>query len=174
VARLIAVTPTQGLGLPIAHGTVRLHEVEPGPVTSIAPFRGADLSGVLGALPEPGRVVPWGEGRLLWSGHGRWTLLGVPAPEGLSGLAAVVDQSDAATRLHLSGAAVLDVLARLVPVDLREVPEGRALRTFLNHMTVTLIRDAEGWEIHGFRSMAGTLVHEIAEAMRRVAARAAV
>ena len=176
MARLLARTPAEGLGLPLAVGRARLSEVELGPVTSIAPFAGraAEVAARLGApLPPPGRAVAVQGGRLLWTGPGRALLIGGPAPD-LSGLAAVVEQGDGIAAVMLEGDGARDVLARLVPLDLRdrEFPEGATARTLLGHMTVTLTRaEPEAWEILAMRSMAATLVRELAEAMRHVAAR---
>lgn len=179
MARLLAEAPVAGLGLPLVVAGATLSARGPGPVTSVAPFRGrqAAVEGRLGAaLPAPNRVAPWGEGRAVWTGPGRWLLVGAPAPEELDGLAAVVDQTDASACVVLEGPAARDVLARLVPADLRDraFPVGATARTLLNHMTVTLSRISdEAWEVMAMRSMAGTLVEELSHAMQGVAARAA-
>jgi heterotetrameric sarcosine oxidase gamma subunit len=176
VARLLARTPAQELGLPLEIGGVRLSEVELGPVVSIAPFAGRaeEVAARLGApLPPPGRVVTVEGGRLLWTGPGRALLIGRLAPD-LSGLAGVVEQGDGIAAVMLEDGVVRDVLARLVPLDLRdrEFPEGATARTLLNHMAVTLTRvGAEAYEVLAMRSMAATLVRDLAEAMRHVAAR---
>jgi heterotetrameric sarcosine oxidase gamma subunit len=62
-----------------------------------------------------------------------------------------------------------------VPIDLRASVFGEhsCARTLCQHITVALRRDGEGFEIMAFRSMAATLVHEIADAMAAVAARGA-
>jgi sarcosine oxidase subunit gamma len=165
-----------GCGLPLALGAARLTERDPGPVAAIAPFRGRDeevAARLGGALPPPGRVVPCGAGRLIWHGPGRALLVGAPCPD-LGGLAAVTDQGDAIACALLEGVAASDALARLVPVDLRDsaFPVGATARTMLTQMTVTLTRlGPEAWEIMAFRSMAGTLVHEVGRALRGVAAR---
>ncbi|MEL6839146.1 MAG: sarcosine oxidase subunit gamma, partial [Pseudomonadota bacterium] len=73
-----------------------------------------------------------------------------------------------------SGAGVEDVLARLVPVDLRlaTFKTGHTARTMLGHMSVAISRvGAQSFEIMAMRSMAGTLVHELETAMRSVALR---
>ncbi len=179
MARLLAEAPVAGLHLPLSLGGATLSARGPGPVTSVAPFRGrqAEAEARLGvALPAPNRVASWGEGRAIWTGPGRWLLVGAPAPEGLGGLAAVVDQTDASVCVVLDGPAAREVLARLVPADLRDrvFPVGATARTLLNHMTVTLSRlSDEAWEVMAMRSMAGTLVEELAHAMGGVAARAA-
>ena len=174
MARLLASTPAQGLGLPLVVGAARLSEVVLGPVTSIAPFAGRaeDVAARLGApLPVPGRVGVVDGGRLLWTGPGRALLVGREAPE-LRDLASVVDQGDGIVCVVLEGAR--DVLARLVPLDLRDrdFPVKTTARTLLGHMAVTLTRvGVEAWEIMAMRSMAVTLVRELTEAMRHVAAR---
>ena len=74
----------------------------------------------------------------------------------------------------LSGAASVDVLARLVPVDLRRTafPQGHTCRTLVNHMTASVTRqDEDAFLILVFRSMAQTLVEELHEAMEAVALR---
>lgn len=178
MARLLERSPAEGLGLPLMVGGARLSEAVLGPVTSIAPFRGreAAVARALGGavLPPPGRTERMGEGRLVWTGPGRALLIGRAVPEGLSGIAAVVDQGDGLAAVLLEGPAARDVLARLVPLDLRDrsFAEGATARTLLNHMAVTLSRlGAEAWEVMAMRSMAATLVREIAEAMRHVAGR---
>jgi sarcosine oxidase subunit gamma len=176
VARLLERTPADGLGLPLAVGGTQLSEVELGTVTSIAPFaeRAEEVAARLGgSLPTPGQVVAVDGGRLLWAGPGRALLVGPEVPD-LRGLAAVVDQGDGIAAVRLDGEGARDVLARLVPLDLREgaFPDGATARTLLGHMTVTLTRvGADSYEVMGMRSMAATLVRELVEAMRHVAAR---
>ena len=89
--------------------------------------------------------------------------------------AAVTDQTDGWTVLGLSGTGAVDVLARLVPMDLRlaAFPVGRAVRTQLNHMNVVILRVSDyAFEIMAFRSMARTAWHEVETTMHMVAARA--
>ena len=76
--------------------------------------------------------------------------------------------------VRLEGGAAEDVLARLVPVDLRQsgFKRGHTLRTMLQHMSVSITRISdEAFLILAFRSMAGTLVHDLETAMKGVAAR---
>ena len=180
MARLLERTACDGFGLPLALGGTTLSEVVLGPVTSIAPFRGQEgaVATLLGTpLPTPGHVQVVGGARLHWIGPGRALLVGGAVPEGLSGVAAVVDQGDGIAAVLLEGTAARDVLARLVPVDLRDetFPEGATARTLLNHMAVTLTRLGPAvYEIMAMRSMAKTLVQELREAMERVAARVAL
>lgn len=177
---LSAKSPCAGL-LPVSHGAATLREVAPGLLTMLAPFRGqtAALSQILEAhhglrFPEPGRLTRAGRVVCAWAGKEQALLLGAaPAPD-LASRAAVTDQSDAWAVVALEGHGTADVLARLVPVDLRPraFPLGSSLRTLLGHMTVTLLRTEDSAvTILAFRSMAGTLVHELETAMAHVAAR---
>ena len=171
---LIAKTPCAGL-LPISEGGVTVTEVVIDRLLSVAPFAGqekavsAALKDRIGAgLPAMGRR----SGPVTWCGHGQWL---VAVDVDLAGLAAVTDQSDAWAMVEIGGDGVEDVLARLVPVDLRaaQFKKGDVARTMLGHMTVTIVRTGpKAFEIMAMRSMAGTLVHDLHQAMRGVAARA--
>ncbi|WP_342068514.1 sarcosine oxidase subunit gamma [Yoonia algicola] len=172
MASLIALTPCAGL-LPIVHGGVEVSEVVPDRLMSVAPYRGqheavaAQLKAQVGVgLSAPKRRA----GCVTWFGHGTWLVAGEVALDG----AAVTDQSDAWAVVHVSGAGVEDVLARLVPVDLRGqvFKTNHVAKTLLGHMAVTIIRSgADRFEIMAMRSMAKTLVHDLDVAMRALAMR---
>ncbi len=179
MARLIASTPCAGL-LPRTIGAVTLTEVMLGPVTSVAPFRDKSEA-VTAALaveglrfPTPGETLTSGPARIIWAGHGRALLCGVEPPLALSALAALTDQTDASATVRIDGDQAQAVLARLVPVDLRQqiFPEGATARTIVGHMTASVTRVGPlAFEVMVMRSMAATLVHELSEAAIGVAAR---
>ena len=173
MANLIALTPCAGL-LPIAHGGIEVTEVMPQQLKSVAPFArqnkavSAALKEQVGAGLSPSNRR---SGAVTWFGHGVWLVSGEVV---LDGVAAVTDQSDAWAAVQIAGAGVEDVLARLVPVDLRAqvFKKHHVAKTMLGHMSVTITRtDAETFEIMVMRSMAATLVHDLDVAMRGVAAR---
>lgn len=178
MVEMIAKTPSEGL-LPRSRGSVTLHEIGHGAITSLAPFRGREaavsraLEAQIGArFPAPGRSTGKAGARAVWSGVGQALVLG-PRLAPIDG-AAMTDQSDAWACVALEGAAARDVLARLTPLDLRVAVfrRGHAARTELAHMPAVLLRTgAERYEIMAFRSMARTLVHDVDGAMRDVAAR---
>ena len=177
VPEIIAKLPL-GAG-PVTHGAATLAEWVLPRMTSVAPFAGQDkaLTKALKAMgltfPQPNQTsTSKGEGQLIWTGRDQAFLLGADAAP-LAGLAALTDQSDGWCGLMLSGAGALDVLARLVPVDLRnsQFPVGRCIRTALNHMNLILWRRDEGFALLVFRSMGRTAWHELTEAMEMVAAR---
>ncbi len=177
---LMAQSPCAGV-LPVTVGGVRLSEITPGRMMSIAPYQGqeAALSEALEAAhgmawPGPGRMTGRAEARALWFGRGMAMLIGPDADVGLAAHAAVSDQSDAWAVIGLEGEGAAEVLARLCPLDLRAsvFKPGHTARTELAHMAASVSRmGPQDWQIMVFRSMAGTLVHEMETVMRRVAAR---
>ena len=180
MVELIAKSPCAGL-LPIEIGAAKLSEVEGTCLTSLAPRPGQEkalseaLKGAHGmALPGVNRATGKEGARALWFGKGQAMLVGPTPAAGLGDWASMTDQSDAWAMVRLEGAAAEDVLARLVPVDLRQsvFKRGHSVRTMLQHMSVSVTRiGAEAFLILAFRSMAGTLVHDLETAMKGVAAR---
>ncbi|KGM86856.1 Sarcosine oxidase gamma subunit [Roseovarius mucosus DSM 17069] len=173
-------TPCTGL-LPVTVGGLRLTEVVPRRMTSLAPYRGSAgaLSAAMQAAhgvawPEPGRMTGQAAARALWFGRELALLIGPEPDESLAAHAALTDQSDAWAVVQLDGRQAVEVLARLCPLDLREAvfAPGHTARTDVAHMAGSVSRlGLQTWQIMVFRSMAATLVHEVEIAMRRVAAR---
>lgn len=181
MVELIARSALDGL-VPVTIGTVTVTNVSLDPVTMIAPFQGqlAKVDALLRAgddgigFPASNRMESSEGVRILWAGQGRALLIGADAPLGLAGLAALTDQADAFASAQVQGAGAVDVLARLVPVDLRlaHFPVGQTVRTFVNHMTSSVTRTApDAFEVMVMRSMGQTLIHELTEAMANLAAR---
>ena len=175
--KLQAVSPCAGL-LPITIGAVSVAVMDVGPITSVTPFAGvsgSDLERALGMpFPAPLQSTTDGDARLVWVGRGEALLMGVVPEASLGTHAAVVDQSDAWAVVTLTGAGGADVLARLVPVDMRLAVfgAGATVRTQVGHMNASITRlDGDTYLIAVFRSMEGTLVHDLARALEAVAAR---
>jgi len=178
VPELIAKSALEGQG-PVALGGVTLAEAAVGPITSIAVLPGGAKAVAKGlkplglAMPAPNGFAEKAGARIIWTGREQAFLTGV-APPSLEG-AALTDQSDGWAVLMLSGVGAVDVLARLMPLDLRlnAFPVGRAVRSGLNHMNAVILRTGDyAFEIMVFRSMARTAWHEVVAAMEAVAARA--
>lgn len=176
---LIAKSALEGRSLNL--GGVSLAEVDVGPITSVAVLPGGAKAVAKGlkalglAMPEPNTFVEKKGLRIVWTGREQAFLIGAESPV-LEG-AAVTDQSDGWAVLSLSGPAAADVLARLVPMDLRlsACPVGTALRSQLYHMNAVILRAGDyAFEIMVFRSMARTAWHELETATHMVAARAGV
>ena len=176
---LIAKSALEGRTLTL--GGVTVAEADVGPITSVAVFpRGAKAVAkglkTLGlTVPSPNTFAEKKGARIVWTGRDQVFLTGVDCPV-LDG-AAVTDQSDGWAVLSVSGPAAVDVLSRLVPVDLRlsACPVGTALRTQVNHMNAVILRVEDyAFEIMVFRSMARTAWHEVEAALQMVAARSGV
>ena len=150
-----------------------------GPVAAIQPWPGrtgaADSALKARGLgfPAPGQSLEVADTRILWAGRETAFLIGSPPPA-LSE-AAVTDLTDGWAGLVLSGDRAPEVLARLVPVDLRPsaCPEGTALRTLLGHVPALILRRGGGFEVMVMRSYLATVWHEVETALRQVAARLA-
>lgn len=177
MVELIAKAPAAGLGLPKTIGAATLAELPMLPMHSLAPFAGheAQISTALGFdLPKVGRSASKSGAECVWFSQGQYVLIGLDVPKAALDKAAITDQSDAWCVLELKGAAAEDVLARLVPVDLRQstFKRGHCLRSQLNHMQLHLTRTGnDAFRLMCFRSMAGTMVHELERAMRLLAGR---
>ncbi len=177
---LTALTPAHGL-LPVSVGALRLEEVDLGIMTSVAPFRDKQkpvsdaLQSACGlAYPAPNQAVRADDTRIIWFGRDMALLCGIAPDPALASIAALTDQSDAWAGVVLQGVGSVDVLARLVPVDMRPaaMPVGATARTLLGHMSVSITADGpDRFIILVFRSMTETLVHEVREAMEAVTAR---
>lgn len=178
--KLVAKSPCDGL-LPLTVGAVTLSEEDVGAIHSISPLKGQKKA-VSDALksahgmtyPAPNRATGKAGSRAVWFGHAQALLMGPSPDASLAGPAIVVDQSDAWTVVRLDGQGVEDVLARLVPIDLRSThfKRGHTARTLLFHMTASITRVGENaFQIMVFRSMAQTLVHDLKRAMEGVASR---
>ena len=180
MADLIANTSLDNLA-PMTIGTVTLSEIDTGPITSISAYKGQDkaLSAALKvahgiAAPAPNRTTGRGGARAIWFGREQIILVGIDADTGLVGHGALTDQSDGWTVVQLQGAGAADVLARLTPVDLRPAvfKRGHTARTDLMHMAASITRtNDDAFMIMVFRSMAGTLLHDLQRAMEGVASR---
>lgn len=176
---LTAQSPADANSHSVANMT--LAEFDPGPMTLLMPYKGktALLSKGLQAahglpFPEPNRVTDHDESRAIWFGAHAALLMGTAADARLRAHAAMSDQSDAWTCLTLTGAGAEDVLARLIPVDLRAAafPEDQTARTQIGHMSGSVSRlGSDRFLLMVFRSMAATLFHEVTQAMDMLAAR---
>lgn len=175
MADLIAKTPLWGQK-PVVLAGVTLAEVDLGRMTSIAPFVGKEkaLAAALKplAFPAPNTVSAKGAAWLVWTGRGQAFLIGT-APGDWSEMAALTDQSDGWACLSLMGEGAVDVLARLIPLDLRAMGQGSCARSSLGHMSVIVIWVTDGFQVLVFRSMAQTAWHEVEAALKMRGARLA-
>jgi sarcosine oxidase subunit gamma len=180
VPELIAKTALDGQKPLVVAGTT-LALVDPGVVTSIAPYPGQDKAVAkalkpLGlAFPGVNRLASKAEATIVWAGRDLAFLIGATCTD-LGPAAAVTDQSGGWVMLSLEGPQAADALMRYVPMDLRlaAFPVGTAVRTPFYHMSMLLMRVSDQeFRLMLFRSMARTAWHEIEVALRTLAARAA-
>jgi len=167
---------------PVAVDGARLVCAAPGMITAIMPYGGAEaaLSKALQAahgmaFPAPNRATGKLGARCVWTGRAQAMLIGPGAGPALAAHAAIADQSDGWAIVTLQGAQAVAVLARLTPLDLRdlEFKRGHTARSELRHMPVSITRvGVRTFDIMVFRSMAQSALHELESAMKRVAAQA--
>lgn len=180
MAELSAKTPLDGAPARTI-GHVTLTEIDLGTLTSIAPYQGKSkavgdaLKAAHGlAWPAPLRATGKDGARAIWFGRDMVLLAGPTPDASLGADAALTDQSDAWSAVQITGPGTEAVLARLVPVDVSAASfkRGHTARTQIQHMNGSLTRTGtDSFVILVFRSMAGTLVHDLERAMESVAAR---
>lgn len=148
-------------------------------MTSLMPGAGQGLARALKdhhdlMLPEPGQTSLSEAGECLWFGHRQYLLIGVAPSPDLSRVATLTDQSDAWSTVLLEGDLSHDVLARLCPLDLRDAafPVGKTARSEIRHMMACVTRTAtQTFRLMVYRSMAGTLLEALRQALEMRAAR---
>ncbi len=109
------------------------------------------------AAPGPGASATGPGGTLLRAEPLKWLLVGEdetarPALDAADGT--VLELSHARTAIHVSGPKALDLMARMVPLDLRPAvfPEGSVANTGLHHLGVTILARDGGFDILVLRS----------------------
>ncbi len=167
MVRLVATDPFAGR-LPLSGPGIAVSAADPGPMTLVMVRRGSAPRVAGLPFPDPGRVSAAERGgkRLIWMAPGQALLTGAPPPAGRD--LALVDQSDGWAVARVAGPAGPEVLARLVPLDLRPAAfaPGTTARTLIGHMTGSVTRiDGDTLELMVMRSMAGTLVHDLGRAI---------
>ena len=165
-------SPFERAGLPVHRTFIILSEIEAIKITSIAPFANqtdnvsAQLTDAIGiALPEDGWSVRTEDAELIWSQMGQWFLFG---PEVALVGAALTDQTDGWSGLSLRGDGVMDVMARLCPVDLRPLQPGQVVRTECAHRMSVLVRREDGIDMFVMRSLARNMLDHVMVAIDRI------
>lgn len=173
-------TAAAATALPLKIGTVSAEEVKT-PLFLVAPF-GKKLKQVAAVLgiqmglewPTAHVMKRAGVAYALWFDHAHIALMGVEPSAKLLQYAAVTDVSDGWCIVDISGPEVRDVLARVTPLDMRSksFKTGMTQRSMLMHMQASIsCLGKSHFRVMVFRSMALTVVHDLAVAMESVAAR---
>lgn len=181
MVELKAQSPAAGL-LPQTIGAIALTEAAVGTITAlmVRPRQAAALDRALRAAhgvgwPAPGVAESGDAASCCWAGLGTAFLIGPDPDPGLAQFAGVSDQSDAWVVIDVRGPQLQDLFARVTPIDLAAFTVGRTARTLCQHVPVSIIGLPEGgFRVMAFRSMARTLVQDLTEAARSVAARGAL
>ena len=166
--------------LPLKIGTVSAQEVQTS-LFLVAPFdkKLRQAATVLHAemglqWPETHKFRRTGASYAFWFDHAHIALMGIQPPARILQYAAVTDVSDGWCVVDISGPNVRDVLARVTPLDMRvkSFKMGMTQRSMLMHMQACICCFGKSkFRLMVFRSMALTLVHDLAIAMESVAAR---
>ena len=173
-------TAAAATALPLKIGTVYVEEVETslflvGPFDKKLKQAAAVLVTQMGLEWPTAHVMKrTGVAYALWFDHAHIALMGVEPSAKLLQYAAVTDVSDGWCIVDISGPEVRDVLARVTPLDMRSksFKTGMTQRSMLMHMQASIsCLGKSHFRVMVFRSMALTVVHDLAVAMESVAAR---
>jgi sarcosine oxidase subunit gamma len=115
------------------------------------------LAAGVAAAPGAGMSATGPGGTLLRTEPLKWLLISEheitdPALDAADGT--VLELGHARTVIHVTGPKVLDLMARMVPLDLRlaSFPEGSITNTALHHLGVTILARGGGFDILVLRS----------------------
>jgi heterotetrameric sarcosine oxidase gamma subunit len=130
------------------------------------------------AAPGPGASATGKGGTLLRAEPLKWLLVSEdeiarPALDAADGT--VLELSHARTAIHVSGPKALDLMARMVPLDLRPAafPEGSVANTGLHHVGVTILARDGGFDILVLRSFGLTVWETLVESAAQFGAETA-
>ena len=121
----------------------------------------AEAAGV-SAAPGPGASATGPGGTLMRVEPLKWLLASeeeTARPELASADGTVLELGHARTAIHVSGPRARDLMARMVPLDLRpdRFPEGSVAGTVMHHVAVTVLARDDGFDILSLRSHALSL-----------------
>ena len=121
------------------------------------------------AAPGPGASATGEGGTLLRVEPLKWLLVSereVPRPEVESDDGTVLELGHARTAIHVSGPRAGDLMARMVPLDLRPAafPEGAVATSALHHVGVTILARNGGYDVLVPRSFGLALWETLFEA----------
>jgi sarcosine oxidase subunit gamma len=164
---------------PIVVGDMRLMLVDDCALVSVS-TDAMRTAGVIELLTSMGYPLPGIEQNIgsagqgaFWMGPHQWMLWhdyrsdpDWAAEIDLQGLAATTEQTDAWARFDLSGSGLLGVMERLCNLDSARIQTGLATRTQIHHMGVFVVVVDAVAQIYVPRSMADSLVHAVAGAIR--------
>lgn len=118
--------------------------------------------------PGPGNSATGPGGTLMRTEPLKWLLISedeIPAPDLPEADGTVLELGHARCVIHVSGPRVLDLMARMVPIDLRPArfPEGAVASTALHHVGVTILARGGGYDVLVLRSFGLAIWEHLAE-----------
>jgi sarcosine oxidase subunit gamma len=168
----------------VTHGPVTIAERTDIALASVAARKGrmadvtkaAQTAGV--PLPGPATHLPGTPYSAFWTAPEMWfveapyathELIADLLKAALGDAASITEQTDAWVVFDLAAPDLALVLERLCNVDFRNIPDGYATRTMMEHLGVYLIKHGPGAaRIYGPRSSAESLLHAIETAAHSV------
>lgn len=122
----------------------------------------------LDAAPGPGTSATGPAGTCLRVEPLKWLLIGeaeIPAPALETADGTVLELSHARTVIRVEGPRAVELMARLVPLDLRPAafPEGAVANTVMHHLGVTVLARDGGFDLFVLRSFGLALWETVLE-----------
>jgi sarcosine oxidase subunit gamma len=157
--------PATMLVQPLAHRSIVSINVFKGQATALRAALGAPLPAIACRICAGG--VDY-----LWAGPGAWLAMAdtptlfVDISARARGLAAVTEQSDGRFLVRVGGPHAVEILAKLVPIDLHPstfAPDATAL-TLAAHLSVQIWQEEGAFVLACFRSFGPALHHALVEA----------
>ncbi len=134
-------------------------------IRSLAAYKGQlpALEAAMGvALPATPKRIAHQGAEILWNGPGQWLVLGeldLPAA-----LAAITEQTDGLYLLCVSGPHAVEILKKLLPIDIARFGEDDVAITIAAHIGVRVWREQGHFTLACFRSFADALHHALLQA----------
>ncbi len=121
------------------------------------------LEAALGVpLPATPKRIELGGATILWNGPRQWLVLGelaLPARH-----AAITEQTDGLALFFVSGPHAVEILKKLLPIDIARFAEDEVAITLAAHIGVRVWREGGNFILACFRSLAEALQHALMEA----------
>ncbi len=115
-----------------------------------------------GSLPAMPKRIEFGGSKILWNGPRQWLVLGELDLPGQH--AAVTEQTDGLSLLSVSGPHAIEILKKLLPIDIAQFAEDEVAITIAAHIGVRVWREGDLFILACFRSLAQALHHALMEA----------
>ncbi|MEM0923010.1 MAG: sarcosine oxidase subunit gamma [Pseudomonadota bacterium] len=170
------ISALAGLEMPLEFGPdLAMAEHRPGSIWQITAWpdrlaeAGAAAAMACGADAAPGPLtaVDGAKGELLRIDPVRWLWVGETAQTApdIGGAGTVLDLSHARTVIRITGARAPDLMARMVPLDLRPTAfgPGRVATSGIHHVAVTLQGRENGVDLYCFRSFGRAIWEHLTE-----------